>query len=323
MPKLPPVPAIEPSFDQLAHWPAGISGNTLNGVGEATPRRPTPVLWHDPDRLAHGELQNWFWRQGSRIPEMAARREARQRIIDAEPGALAARANPGTPKENHAAVHAVARAAGAELVGCVPLDPEWVFSGYEFDHPWLVVLGVVMDHDRLIKAPAVEAGLEVVDQYTRGWHVARPVADWIRSRGHAAEAHGGPMAGPVNLLPAALASGFGELGKHGSIINREYGSSFRLSMVATDLPLLVDEPDEFGADDCCEGCQVCVDACPVDAISNLKQLVRGAEKWYVDFDRCFRYFAETFGCAVCIARCPWSYPDRAPVLAERWTRRRR
>ena len=322
MPKFPDIPPFTPSPEQLELWPEGISGNDINGLGETVSRRPTPIMWHDPKQLAHGELQTWFWAQAADEPELLSRRSARQRVIEKGPMPIKEISEAGRPEENRAEIGRVAREAGAELVGCARLDPEWVFEGSECNYPWIIVLGVAMDHEKLSRAPELEAALEVVEQYTRGWVVARPVEHWIRSRGFRAEAHGGPMAGPVNIIPAALASGFGELGKHGSIINRDYGSSFRLSAVFTDIPLTADEPDEFGADTFCHGCQVCASACPVDAISNIKQLVRGAEKWYVDFDRCFTYFAETHGCAVCIARCPWSYPGRAPILAKRWSRRR-
>ncbi len=107
------------------------------------------------------------------------------------------------------------------------------------------------------------------------------------------------------------------------MINRTYGSSFRLSAVTTDMPLLADEPDEFGADEFCTRCQVCTRECPPQAIYQEKQMVRGVMKWYVDFDRCIPYFGETMGCAICIARCPWSAPGRAPRLAEKMLRRRR
>ena len=50
--------------------------------------------------------------------------------------------------------------------------------------------------------------------------------------------------------------------------------------------------------------------------------VRGEEKWYVDFDRCIPYFAETKGCAICIARCPWSRPGIADNLLVKMARRR-
>ena len=123
------------------------------------------------------------------------------------------------------------------------------------------------------------------------------------------------------MIPAALSAGFGELGKHGSIINRQYGSSFRLSAVSTDMPLLPDQEDRFGADDFCTRCQVCTRACPPDAIFKSKQMVRGVRKWYVDFDKCIPYFGEALGCGICIAVCPWSTPGRAPGLAERFSRR--
>lgn len=113
----------------------------------------------------------------------------------------------------------------------------------------------------------------------------------------------------------------GELGKHGSLINRRLGSSFRLAAVETDMPLVVDRPDVFGADDFCLRCQVCTEGCPPGAIHDVKGIVRGVEKWWVDFDKCIPYFNETFGCAICLAVCPWSKPGRAPLLAEKWALR--
>ena len=74
---------------------------------------------------------------------------------------------------------------------------------------------------------------------------------WMRENGWNAHTHGGPEAGPVLMIPAAIEAGLGGLGKHGSMINREYGSSFRLACVMTDIPLIADRPDIFGADDFC------------------------------------------------------------------------
>ena len=147
--------------------------------------------------------------------------------------------------------------------------------------------------------------------------VSRRLANYILKRGYYAKAYPGPYASALNMIPAAIDAGLGELGKHGSMINREYGSSFRLSAVTTDMPLVADRPDEFGADDYCTRCEACVRACPPDAIFNTKQVVRGVEKWYVDFDKCIPYFGETFGCGICIARCPFSRPGNAERLIER------
>ena len=316
-----PKPAFVPCEEQQALWP-DVSGNTINGVGERVVRRPSPVYWHPPERTPHGPLQVWMMDQGRKEPALHAQRAARAEVMAHQPGPIADAKVERDPTEAARLVKERARAAGADLVGVVRADPLWVYEGYDFDYPWIVMLGVAMDYQLLETAPEVTAAMAVVEGYTQGWRVAQPLADWIRSQGWRAEPRGGPPAGPITLIPAALACGFGELGKHGSIINRALGSNFRLAAVFTDIPLVTDEPTEFGADEFCTMCQVCANACPVDAISHEKQLVRGVVKWYVDFDRCLPYFNETFGCAVCIAACPWSIPGKAPSLAEKLLARR-
>ena len=313
--------AFVPDPAQLVLWPKK-SGNTINGLGETGSRRPTPIMWHDSGILEHGKVQDWFWAQGIKEPALADKRAAREEIINRAEAPVAEERVQRTAEQNAQLVKQHAMQSEADLVGIVRTRSEWVFEGYDFDYDWIVMLGVAMDHEQLSTAPEVTSALEVVDKYAKGWLVARSVSDWIRSQGWPAEPRGGPLAGPINLLPAAIECGFGELGKHGSLINRHLGSSFRLAAVFTDLPMIGDGPDDFAADDFCLGCKVCTNACPVDAISDEKHLVRGEQKWYVDFDKCFKYFAETYGCGICIAVCPWSITGRAPILAERWTKRR-
>ncbi len=87
--------------------------------------------------------------------------------------------------------------------------------------------------------------------------------------------------------------------------------------MVTDLPLATDEEVDIGVDDLCLSCRRCVLDCPPEAISEQKQLVRGEEKWYVDFDKCVPYFTKTYGCAICIQVCPWSEPGRGPKLSDK------
>jgi epoxyqueuosine reductase QueG len=185
----------------------------------------------------------------------------------------------------------------------------------------VIVIGVTMDYDTMQTAPEPGAGVEVVRQYTRGLRISRGLTGWLRRQGAPAEAEPGPMTGSLTLIPAALAAGFGELGKHGSIIHRELGAMFRMSAVLTDQELEPDAPDDFGADGFCTHCRICTDNCPPDAIFREKQTVRGETKWYVDFDRCLPFFNETAGCAICLAVCPFSHPERGPRLAEKLERR--
>ena len=118
-----------------------------------------------------------------------------------------------------------------------------------------------------------------------------------------------------------MACGFGELGKHGSLINPEHGSSFRLPAVLTDAPLAPTLPRAFGVDAFCASCRVREHPCPPEAIAPVKQMVRGTLKWYGDFERCLPLFNQTHGCAICIAVCPWSRPGVGLNLAAKLARR--
>ena len=59
---------------QLALMPE-VSGNTINGLGEAGKRKASPIYWHEPDTLAHGELQKWFYTQNADDPHIIKSRE--------------------------------------------------------------------------------------------------------------------------------------------------------------------------------------------------------------------------------------------------------
>lgn len=316
---------FEPKPEQMALMPDR-SGNDINGLGEADFRRPSRVYWHHPDKIAHGKVQQWMVQRFNQVPafkDVYATGDRGPR----EPDPVAPVKQEDSPGSWSARAKAFALQNHADLAGIARLNPDWFYSDVEPPRgSWIIVLGVAMDHARLAQAPSSDedtvSALEVAVQYNRSARVAAHLANWIRGQGFHATSHAGPWAGPMTLTPAALACGLGELGKHGNIINRQYGSSFRLSGVITDMPLMADETDEFGADEFCTRCQVCINACPPDAIADEKQMVRGLNKWYVDFDKCVPYFNETHGCGICIAVCPWSRPGAAPRLAEKMLRRR-
>jgi epoxyqueuosine reductase len=301
----------------MALWPA-ISGNTINGVGEVSPRRPTPIYWHPPDSTPHGPLQRWFYaRTATQGSEVAEARAERQRAIDEPLVPVGPRQGDERAKEAWTAdVKRLAREAGADDVGVTTMRPEYVFDGHEI--PPLrrtIVIALAQDYAAMAEAPSVRSLVEVTRQYARGTRAAKAVANWLRGQGEDAFPYGGPMAGSFVLIPAAIAAGLGELGKHGSLIHRTLGSNFRLACVLTNAPLLEDHPDTFGADDFCTNCRVCADACPPEAIVPERQLVRGEVRWYVDFDKCLPYFNENHSCAICLAVCPFSRPGDGPRLA--------
>jgi epoxyqueuosine reductase QueG len=221
-----------------------------------------------------------------------------------------------------AEVKALARRFGASLAGVAEVTEEDLYEGKNPALRYAICLGMPMDRGEMAYAPQPRAAAEVMRTYRRIAKVAIRLAEAIRSMGWPARAYGNPNSTDILLIPMAIRAGLGELGKHGSMIGAEHGSNFRLAAVLTDLPLALDAPVDIGVDDLCAVCRRCVDDCPPRAILEDKQMVRGARKWYVDFDRCIPYFVKTCGCAICLEVCPWSEPGRGPWLSAFLLKRR-
>ena len=300
-----------------------ISGNPINGLGEPTPRKPSPFFWHPPNLHPYGELQIAARQNMSKCPgydkSFAAARN------HPELAAIAETRVEGSAEELTAKAREFALSHEADGFGVTPMDPLYVFEGYTIEEPWVIVLALAHNYERLKQVPSNETNGEglcdVGDQYSRGTRSSFALANWIRSQGYNAHAYPGPSADALALIPPAIAAGLGELGKHGSMISRQFGSGVRLAGVTTDMPLVATGPDHFGGDEFCATCQICTNACPPGAISPQKQMVRGVERWYVDFDKCIPYFAENAGCAICIAECPWTRPNVRPKLLTTMMRR--
>ena len=306
---------------QLALKPQ-VSGNDINSRGEATPHAPRVVYWaSDPDLIPHGKMQRLFYAVDPHNQDLARARAGRAPILAQPLAPLLGEPVQRPPQAWTQALTAFAAGADFESCGVAAMEPAWVYEGQQVSQSRIVTLGVAHDYEAIATAPAASAGAEVVRQYGRVAAAAKAVADWLRGQGWDAEPLTGPMTTKVILIPPAIACGFGELGKHGSLNNPEHGSSFRLAAVLTDAPLAPTPPRSFGVDSFCLHCRVCEDAGPPEAIAPAKQLVRSVEKWYVDFDHCLPFFNQTHGCAVGIAACPRSRPGVGLSLAAKLARR--
>ncbi|MFT5133187.1 MAG: epoxyqueuosine reductase [Gammaproteobacteria bacterium] len=205
---------------------------------------------------------------------------------------------------------------GGGVVGITLAEDDLLLYEDEEPYPYkyAICIGTPQDRKIMEQVPQTVAGHEVVNTYRKSSNYTNSLAAHIRSLGWPAEAFA--LGRDILQIPSAIQAGLGELGKHGSLINREYGSNFRLTMVLTDLPMTVDEPVDIGVQDVCATCQACTKYCPPGAISDKKAMVRGVEKWYVDYDLCSWYFVKTTGCSICVEVCPWSSPDRGFKLSE-------
>lgn len=321
MPRENPHRPFNPDPSQMALFPA-VSGNTINGLGEEAPRRPSVVYWApNPMDIPHGPLQLWFYKAIPDDPGMQETRTRRQEILEAPLPPVAPERTDRTPDGWTGALDQFVTAGHCEMTGVAEMQADWIYQDTDAPQSRIVMIGVQHDYDAIETAPNLDAAVEVMTQYARAAAAAKTIAGWLRQQGWDAEPLTGPMTSRVAMIPPALACGFGELGKHGSIINPEFGASFRLSAVLTDAPFAITQRRTHGIDDFCQSCRICEDACPPLAIAPEKQTVRGTEKWYVDFDRCLPFFNETQGCAICIAVCPWSRPGIGPSLAAKLARR--
>jgi epoxyqueuosine reductase len=300
-----------------------VSGNSINGLGEDEVRRPSPFFWHPPDQHPYGDLQVVARQNSRKCPGSGPAFQAAYSHPELVP--LAAERREASAPQFAADLTAFALSHEADDVGVAAMDPMWVFDGYTISEPWVIVLALAHNYERLKEVPSDETnGVGVTDvgeQYARGTRASFALANWIRSQGYNANAYPGPSASALLLIPPAIASGLGELGKHGSLISRHFGSGVRLAAVTTDMPLIATPPDRFGVDEFCATCQVCTNSCPPGAIIEHKQMVRGVERWYVNFDKCIPYFAETASCGICIAVCPWTRPSVRPKLLATMARR--
>lgn len=310
---------------QQAVWPK-ISGNKINGLGEDSFRRPTPVFWQDPSTIVHGPVFEWYVNEIKNDPELwAARQRRRDRagedMANSALNAVAASPVQRSPEEWANLIKSETIRLGANQVGITRMKDDWVYDNkIPPKGRYIIVFVIGHDYDAINSAPSTRAGVEIHNGYEQGRAVAQGLANWFRDQGHLAELQ--PVQGnTVLLIPPAIECGFGNLGKHGSIINDQFGSAFRLDAVFVDVDIVCDSPSPHDLSSFCINCKACTDACPPEAISNDKQIVRGVEKWYVDFDRCVPYMMETHGCGICLGVCPYSRPGVGQNLVAKMLRK--
>lgn len=116
---------------------------------------------------------------------------------------------------------------------------------------------------------------------------ASQIVDWEKQKGHLSHKKIGYLAG------------LGWIGRNNLLVNKEFGSQFRLIAVLTNIPLKVDKPKKLN----CGDCRLCIDACPVGAIKeNLGDFnhLKCFEK-LKEFQR--RHIVEQYICGICVKAC--------------------
>lgn len=198
-----------------------------------------------------------------------------------------------------------ARGLGANLVGVAALRPEFIELGADLPHDNVIAIICHEDYSKALAGPdAVD--VEAMTTYARCAEIATELARHIRETlGYPALAHHNGSV-QIQAIPVFHRVGFGELGKHGSLINPELGANFRPGFVTTTLPLAHDAPYDFGVQDYCMTCNLCTNNCPADAIPSDYIVTGGIRRWLTDIEKCFsisRLRAEY--CHICVDVCPY------------------
>lgn len=149
--------------------------------------------------------------------------------------------------------------------------------------------------------------------------VAETLANYIRRLGWEAAPQYGPSfvyKYAVLLPPLLLAAGIGEVSRAGIILNPYLGLAYKAAAVLTDMPIVPDQPVDFGLQKFCQECKICAENCPSKAIpTGDKILYNGYETWKLDTQRCASFnFTNARGtmCNRCVKSCPWSQPTTWP-----------
>lgn len=291
------------------------SGNEINGLGERTFRRAVQVFHGSGARELEWRKLELFFALINPFRVYWLNMVNRWLLRRADGPVAKTRQPVADPSAMANAIKQRARELGAGAAGIAPLTEKALYQDYQPDYPHAIVVLMPMDSQEMAFVTTNRAGAETMRAYMEITRTVIALAEHIRALGWRARAYG--EAADILHIPLAIDAGLGQLGKHGSLICREFGSSMRIATVLTDLPLAHDAPVDIAVDDLCLGCRRCSLDCPVDAIADHKQMVRGEEKWYVDFDKCAPYFTHTVGCGICIEVCPWTIPGRGPSLSEK------
>ena len=129
----------------------------------------------------------------------------------------------------------------------------------------------------------------------------------MRERGFAAYP-GTALGGVTDYCVLGEMAGLGAIGYHGMLIAPDGGTRLRISTVytnITNLPASGTNPHTWIRDFCAK-CRKCIRGCPPGAIYDEPRDAEWAGKSCIDYPACLDTFSRDWGCAVCVAVCPFS-----------------
>jgi ferredoxin len=221
-----------------------------------------------------------------------------------------------SPQEAAAFVKQQARDFGADIVGICEIDEQDVYRGRTVTDRFAIAVGQRMRWQEFQVVPSRESAIECLRVYfTLGETVIR-LASALRAIGYACKVEHPIGDSDLLHIPIGLKAGFGELGRHGSIIHPQLGPLFRMGSVTTSLEMTIDHPIDAGIAKFCDTCRACRRFCPANAIPDHRSQTAGKDhlgndRYVVDTGRCFPYFAKHNYCSICLPVCVYNHKEWA------------
>lgn len=265
--------------------------------------------------------ESWYAAVGGRTIDISEVQSISSMIRDEQGplfyGPVAEQAKPfSSPSQASSWVKMTAKELGADIVGVCRIEPSDIYRGRTVSERFAIAVGKRMRYSEFQEVPATRSAIECMRIYHDLGETVIHLATALRERGYACRVEH-PL-GDSNVLhiPIGLKAGFGELGRHGSIINPELGPLFRMGSVLTSLELECDSPIDAGIAKFCDSCRACRIYCPADAIPDERSPSHGVDhlgnpRYVVDTGKCFPYFAKHNYCSACLPVCVYNHKEWA------------
>ena len=271
---------------------------------------PSPFAWED-----------WYAAVGGR-PERPADVTEYLRLIYEEQyprfGGDVAPERRAFASSEAAAQHLKAKSLefGADIAGICEIEASDVYQGRTCEHTHAIAVGQRMRWREFQVVPSRESAIECLRVYYTLGETVIQLAAYIRSLGYPCTIEHPIGDSDLLHIPIGLKAGFGELGRHGSIIHPTLGPLFRMGSVATSLPLAIDHPIDAGIAKFCDVCRACRKYCPPHAIPDERSPEAGTDhlgydRYVVDTGRCFPYFSTHDYCSICLPVCVYNHKEWA------------
>jgi epoxyqueuosine reductase len=284
----------------------------------ASPAPPCSRLVAEPSAF---DWESWYAAAGGRtiaIPEVDEfLRRIREEQEPRFTGPLAVdRTAFGSPAAAARHLKDKATEFGADIVGICAIEPSDVYRGRSVTERFAIAVGQRMRWREFQEVPSRASAIECLRVYYTLGETVIQLADHIRSLGYACQVEHPIGDSDLLHIPIGLKAGFGELGRHGSIIHPRLGPLFRMGSVATSIELEIDHPIDAGIAKFCDTCLACRKYCPPQAIPDQRspeagQDHLGYDRYVVDTGRCFPYFAKHSYCSICLPVCVYNHKEWA------------